>query len=764
MRQALRQAIPSMFHRRLLLLTVGAVAALGVLLTAAARLTLGEASTNARAAAEAKLVVSELTPAVRGRILDRRGRVLAHDEPGWDVCVHYSVIDGSWSHAQARAAAREEAGDRWGDMTAEAHEVLIAEKQREYDRQVAELWTLLGGLGGLGPEQVEQRRTDIVERVQYMQAYLWDRWREELEQELDGEDVPLDAVSRPIAEQRQSHAVLQDVSDAVRQEVQGFIAEAETGREAAEAMKVWSRVSVRRPTQRRYPLETMTLLLDRSNLPPTIAEDVEQEITVEGVGVHLLGQTRKITAEDLDRLDRPYVKRNRRGQIVYDLGGYSARWTDDTVGSFGIEASMESALRGTRGKRIRHLDTNATEEFPAIAGHDVQLTIDIQLQARIAAIMSPQYGLAVVNEWHGSKAYNRGEQGEPLAGAAVVLEVETGELLAAVSHPPMPLRLLEDDPDAIYRDPELLPWLNRATMGSYQPGSTLKPIILLAADAAGAHPVGQAIRCEGMFDRDHPTRHRCWIYKQYMSQHGPLDAPTSLEVSCNVYYYTLGHLMGVGRTVDWYGRFGLGAPTGCGIEESAGNLPDPDTTPRIEAINMGIGQGPVGWTPVQAAAAYAAFARDGRYVSPTLIVDNQRPQPRERRDLKLRRVALDAALDGMHGVVYGSQGTGRTLAIEGRPKIFNAERITVFGKSGTAQTGDYRWIDRNLDEQVQPGERRADPDTHAWFVALVQPPNASRPTHAIVVVCEYAGKGSQVSGPIVNQIIHALQDEGYLPS
>ena len=763
MRQALRQAIPSMFHRRLLLLTVTACAAIVVLLLATGRLTVGEASANARAAAEAKLVVSELTPAVRGRILDRRGRVLAHDEPGWDICVHYRVIDGTWAHAQAVAAVREEVGSRWGDLKADARELLVAEKQREFDRQVAELWTLLGELGGLGPEQIEQRRTKIVERVQYMQAYLWDRWRQELEDEL-GDAVPLDAVSRPIAEQRQAHAVLSDVGDEVRQIIQGFIAEADARNQAAQTMKVWSQVSARRPTQRRYPLETMTLLVDRSSLPPTIASEVEQEITVEGVGIHLLGQTRKITAEDLDRLDRPYIKRNRQGQVVYDLGGYSARWSEDTVGSFGLEQSMETYLRGTRGKLIRHLDTNAKEEFPAIAGNDVQLTVDIQLQARIQAIMSPDFGLMVVNPWHGSKALARGETGQPLAGAAVVLEVETGEVLAAVSNPPMPLRLLRDDPDAIYRDPVMLPWLNRAAMGSYQPGSTLKPIILLAADAAGAHPVAQAIRCEGVFDRAHPTRHRCWIYKQYMSQHGPLDAATSLEVSCNVYYYQLGQLMGVEREVDWYGRFGLGTPTGYGVEESAGNLPNPETTPRIEAINMGIGQGPVGWTPMQAAAAYAAIARDGRYLSPTLIIDRQRKEPREKRDLKLRRAALDATLDGLHGVVYGPQGTGRYLSLEGRPRLFNAEGVTVFGKSGTAQTGDFRWIDYNFDGQVQPGERRADPDTHAWFIAMVQPEDARRPTHVVVVVCEYAGKGAQTAGPIVNQIIHALQDEGYLPS
>lgn len=762
MRHALRQMIPSMFHRRLLLLTASAAVAIVVLLLAAARLTTGQAHANASAAAAERLVTSDLLPTVRGRILDRRGRVLAHDEPGWDVCVRYGVIDGSWAHDQARAAARREAGDRWGDLDPEDRDRLIAQQQQIYDRQVAQMWRLLGELGQMGPEQIEQRRTKIVERVQYLQAYLWERWRQELEEELQAE-VPIDAVSSPIAEQRQAHPVLRDVSNDVRQIIQGFIAEADTDSEVAQTMTVWGQIIVRRPTQRRYPLETMTLLVDRSSLPPTIAEDAKQEITVEGVGIHLLGQTRQITGEDLDKLDRPYIKRNRQGQAVYDLGGYSARWTEDTVGSFGIEQSMEHRLRGTRGRVTRHLDTGVRETFPAMPGKDVQLTLDIQLQARIQAIMSPEFGLMVVNDWHGSKAVERDEHGEPLAGAAVVLDVDTGEVLAAVSNPPMPLRLLREDPDAIYRDPQMLPWLNRATMGSYQPGSTLKPVVLLAADAAGVHPYSEPIRCEGMFDRDHPTRHRCWIYKQYMSQHGPLDAAASLEVSCNVYYYVLGDKMGVTRSVDWFGRFGLGAPVGCGIEEGSGNLPNTETTPSIEAVNMGIGQGPVSWTPMQAVAAYAAIARDGNYLAPTLIAGEQAAD-RRREDLQLRRGALDAVLEGMRGVVSGSQGTGRTLAMEGRPKIFNAEGVTVFGKSGTAQTGDYRWIDHNLDGAVQGAERQADPDSHAWFIAMVQPEGAERPTHVIAVVSEYAGKGAQTSGPVVNQIIHALQGEGYLPS
>ncbi len=765
MRRALRDAIPSMFHRRLVLLAVCACAVIVLLVLSAARLTVGPAHANASREAASKLRIVEIVPTVRGRILDRRGRVLAHDEAGWDIAVNYSLIDGSWAHRQALAAARASNPNRpWASIPAAERERLLATHQLDFDRQVDELWTMLGDLGGLGPQQIEHRRTDIASRVQDLKAFLMTRWREELSDEL-GSDVPLSAVDRPIAEERQPHAVLYDVSDFVRQEVQRFIADAATDRPEAMGMRAWREVVVHRPTQRRYPLETMTLLVDRSTLPPTIADQVEQEITVEGVAMHLLGQTRKIKAEDLTRLNRPFSRINADGQVVYDLGGYSARWPDDNVGSGALEQAMEQQLRGSRGRYLRHLDNGHREvHAEPRAGHDIQTTLDIQLQARIQAIMSPEFGLMVTNTWHGSKASEAGDLGKPLAGAAVVMDVETGEVLAAVSMPAMPLRLLRDDPDQIFRNPEYLPWVNRVTMTSYQPGSTLKPFVLLAAASAGVHDVQTPIRCEGIFDRDHPTRHRCWIFRQYMSQHGPVSAARSLEVSCNIYYYTLGKRLGIPALNQWYGRFGLGAPTGCGVEESPGDLPDPATTYRDESINMGIGQGPVGWTPLQAAAAYAMLGRDGDYIAPTFIIDEHRTSQRRQEKLKLNAAALREAMEGLHGSVYGSEGTGRHLPLEGRPLIFNAKGVTVFGKSGTAQTGRFRWIDHNLDGQRDPGEVIPDPETHAWFVALVQPDAARRPTHAIIVITEYAGSGAKVSGPIVNQIIHALQTEGYLPS
>jgi cell division protein FtsI/penicillin-binding protein 2 len=173
----------------------------------------------------------------------------------------------------------------------------------------------------------------------------------------------------------------------------------------------------------------------------------------------------------------------------------------------------------------------------------------------------------------------------------------------------------------------------------------------------------------------------------------------------------------------------------------------------------------VAWTPLQAAAAYADLARGGVHLPPTMIADEDRSTPRQAVDLKLNQAAVAAALAGLDGVVNGADGTGRWLTSHSDP-IFTVPGVKIYGKSGTADPGG-RWVDLG-GERGKPdeGDLFLDSkvvDDHSWFVALVQPQGQSRPTHVIAVVVEYAGSGSKVAGPIVNQVLLAMKQEGYLP-
>ncbi len=196
----------------------------------------------------------------------------------------------------------------------------------------------------------------------------------------------------------------------------------------------------------------------------------------------------------------------------------------------------------------------------------------------------------------------------------------------------MPLDTLENDSEKIYDDHINKPYLNRTIAQPYQPGSTIKPFMLVSAVSAGVHQLGTPILCNGYLHEGDPTHYRCWIFKQYMLRHGLLKGAEAIARSCNVFFYTLGEDMGPARVGEWYGKFGLGRPTGLSLpDEVAGDLPDPEASRAgkfntADAIFMGIGQGPVRWTPMQAAGAYATLIRKGLMMEPTLIADSERPR------------------------------------------------------------------------------------------------------------------------------------------
>jgi penicillin-binding protein 2 len=225
--------------------------------------------------------------------------------------------------------------------------------------------------------------------------------------------------------------------------------------------------------------------------------------------------------------------------------------------------------------------------------------------------------------------------------------------------------------------------------------------------------------------------------------------------------------MGLKNMSKWYSKFGLGHVTDCGLpEEVAGDLPDPDKPPGeqdvADATFMGIGQGPIRWTPIQAAAAYATLARGGQWLSPTFIKDESRGKTRQRVDLGLNAAGVREALQGLDDVANNSQSTSHTLRLPtGREPLFNVQGVKLYAKTGTAQGVSHR-IDSDGDGRITREDKVVKSGDHAWVIVLVQPNSQTRPTHVVAVVVEYGGSGSQVAGPVVNQIVHVLQREGYL--
>ena len=825
MRGLLRDIIPGMFHRRLLLLALLLLLFVVALGAKTVQLTTGGAHATSRGALEERLRQTTLIPTVRGRIYDRKARLLAEDRPGWDVHVHFSVFNGDWAFDRAADAARRAYGRTvWKSLTLAEKQVAAEPFEEAYLLQISRMWVTLAEIGGVSPQVIERRQREVVARVGKLTANASAYARRQRMERLnkDREDVSFTETYTPAAEELQTHAILYDLSPEQLERVYVFVDQAKleqdawarSVREASNAgassppdtrtYGIWLSVEPRRVNQRSYPWETHAVVIDRSTLPGTLRHDTPIEARVEGVARHVIGSMRRINRDDKLWASRPY---RRQAELtdeqvaagveppppVIDLGGYQA---GDLIGRSGVEASMESVLRGTRGRTVRSRHTANETTEPPTAGQDVTLTLDVQLQARIQALMAhdPRVGLMYSKGWHHAPVKPRGTKpGDPLNGAAIVLDIETAEVLAAVSVPGLSLADYTDASRGTFSNHRDAPYRFRPLEGVYDPGSTNKPLIAAAAITDGILAPDEELDLTGGKLWKHSKSFRDWIYRPVngMITFGHMDAIEAIAVSSNVFFGQLAQRWGMsefgyGRVPWWLSQYGMGRKAGCGLHESAGVLmrPDvlealPDTQPESTAAYMTIGEAGLSVTPLQVVAAHATLARGGLYVPPTLVSDASRPgPPRETWRLNLSPAARDRALRGMDRSANfkGTDGRDRGTTYLIRPqgndeRVFNCPGVHVYAKSGTAQAAPQR---ATLDDGRPVSKNNPDPETgatvgevlregnHGWIVALVRPENEPQPTHVIAVVVEYGGSGGSVAGPIVNQIIYALRDEGYL--
>lgn len=745
---SVRDIVPSMFHRRLMLLGVVMLVSVGALGAQLARLSVAEGE-QWLTEAESVLSQSELLPTVRGRILDRQGRPLALDQACDNVMVDYGVISGDWAYRQARRDAYRQHADRWAKLSFDQRELLIRKAQAPYTARVEALWDELERVGGIDEQTLLARREAILRRVQAIRADVWDRQSQRRAAEVEG-PVELADVAIRIRDEVQPHILLPAVDD----EVARYFRKLENSDLPG--------LHVRPAKRRAYPWREVSVVVEMDRMPGPLKSDEPRTIRIRGVADHVLGDMRDVWAEDVDPSQggRPY----RRADGSVDLKGYLP---GDRIGLRGVEAAEEDRLRGTRGRKVRHRITKQETVTPAEHGNDVRLTLDIRLQARIQALLDPRVGLTQVQPWHENKEL---PLGTPLNASVVVLDVQTGETLAMVSSPANAEPAPEGQGYPDWPVEVDTPAINRPIGAIYPPGSTLKPIVYTLAAARGAITHGQVIDCQGHYLPNRPTIYRCWIFKNYTATHGPLDPVEAIARSCNIYFYTCGDRLGARRLVEELQSFGFGHRPGIGLPgESPGIMPNLDgnnapgrALSRSNAIQMGIGQGPIAATPMQVAAAHAALARDGVYMSPLLIRDRlseQRLIP-----LDIPGGVIERAIEGMRASANEDFGTAHHITFDegGRKPIITVEGIDVLAKTGTAQApiqfedvNDNGRFDEERDTVIRSG-------SHAWYVCHAKPADQRGPGVVVVTMVEYAGSGGRVSGPITNQVLHALRDEGYL--
>jgi penicillin-binding protein 2 len=314
------------------------------------------------------------------------------------------------------------------------------------------------------------------------------------------------------------------------------------------------------------------------------------------------------------------------------------------------------------------------------------------------------------------------------SGAAVVMDVQTGQVLCYYSSPSYPAvpptsSLAQAVWKQVFADPRK-PMLDRVSQGTYAPGSVFKVILAAAALEEGIWGPSRGVSCGGAFQFGNKA-FRCWN----RGGHGWVDLRRAIAVSCDVYFYQLGLALGVDRIQTWAQRFGMGTRTGVDLPfEKPGLVPSEEWSRRVrgvpwypgETVSLAIGQGPVLVTAMQACQVYAAIANGGTLLAPRLAAEGV-PQ---RRAVEVSPSTLAFLREALGDVVADPGGTAHRQEQDGLP--------TIAGKTGTSQ------VMSEVDGKPYIKE-------HAWFAGFAPRGN---PRVACAVLVEHGGHGSEAAAPL----------------
>lgn len=451
---------------------------------------------------------------------------------------------------------------------------------------------------------------------------------------------------------------------------------------------------------------------------------------------HIVGHVGYPTAEELPEI----IRQGFNAETMIGRAGVERSWNDILNGIPGGTLSLVSSS----GERLRILAEAAPQ-----SSQSIWLTIDTRLQAYVQQALRDAY--------EGNNTYI-GDQpawGATSPGAsAIVFEVNTGEVLAMVSHPdydanaftPFPLMGREaaaDEQQRVINDSRT-PMLNRPAQGAYPSGSVFKVVDAVAIQDSGIYDAAQDYYCSGFWEHEDDYR-TDWI----AGGHGRVTTRSALAQSCNPFFYETGFLLNQADPnllPSYARRMGLGNLTGIDdVSEAAGLIHDPQIIREqygrawtySDAVNLSIGQGEVQVTPLQMVRMYAGIANGGALMRPHLVREHgilsERTfvaEPDIMSSFDVAPEALDLVRQGLCDVTVQRYGTA--WHIFNLPNESPMMDLGVCAKTGTAQA---------------PG---ANALPHSWFAAYAP---AGAPEIAVVVMVENAGDGSAVAAPITKFIM-----------
>jgi len=702
-----------MYGKRIKIFVVITMLALGVCLVRLAQMQLLSASSVQNEIAELKRQrgQSKQLKTIRGRILDRKGNVLAIDEAQFWVHIEYTL--SSYLDARIQRYLRMQAAER-----AEP-EPAILKTNEEIRARLDDLQLVIEKCAlfkGVEP-------SEIMDEIQKINDYVWDQrafqaWRKKF----------------PNSEVLEKYGSIRSVlgSEAIADFEKNVV-------DPDERIELAGKVDITE-MHRSWPL----LKLDTDD--DIFAAQLEF-MNTEGIQI-------------LPTENRVYPYGPAAAQTIGWVGPATQErdkelFEDDRLSSYlggelcgredGVEYACEAILRGRRGEEIFNIDGELTSQTDTQFGKDVKLSLDIELQQRIEEYLTN---------------YNH----DPNCGpgiSAVVIEVGTGDILALVSLPTYDLNRVRYDYGELIRD-RSRPMINRAVNDEYPPGSIVKPFILIAGMETDQITAEEIISCPPQ--KAPPGWPNCLIYNRYKAGHDGRwenNARNAIKGSCNIYFSHLAERIDPPILQEWLFKFGYGRDIlfvpesladpnrgeierdfkqSAGIISSGrgrGTFASAEEMPSIrpgERRMFGIGQGNLRVTPLQVANAMAALARSGTFKLPRLFYNE--PKNSEGIDLGVSQETLAVVYDGMSDVVNERGGTAYTQ-FEHFLRILSQEDVKAYGKTGSTERPE-----------------------HAWFAGFAQDSTARK--IALSVVVEGGQHGSSDAAPLARDIIQLCIEAGYI--
>jgi penicillin-binding protein 2 len=650
---------------------------------------------------------------IRGKILDRNGKVLAVDEPQFQVYINYGFT--CFMDDRVRQGNLLKAADKKNDTAA-----LSAKAQKEINDELPDLNRIISKcaqLGGVKPAEVETK-------IQKINDFVWKRrtfqaWRDNFpDSEVFGNfkniiSIP-DYVATADFEKKEPNSVerLRLINKV----------------DIAEMHKSWPLVELKNND------DIFTAQLELSDIDGV-------QILAKGQRFYPFGSA---AAQTIGWVGPATQQADRELFADDEL----SRYLDGEVcgREDGVEYACETILRGKRGKIVYDIDHELIDETKAQLGEDVSLTLDIGLQQRI-------------EEYLTDCRLNPNCQA-PMA--AVVIDVASGDILALVSEPIFDLNRIRRDYASVAGDPNE-PLRNRAINKQYPPGSAVKPLILIAGLESGKITSDEVISCPPQ--KAPPGWPSCWLYNRYDSCHDYEwlnNAHNAIKGSCNIYFSRLADRIEPQVLQQWLSAFGYGHVSplvqvedgeGRDLRQAPGQIstiPAQSTNPAFEQLPpinrserryFGIGQGNLRATPLQAANAMAAIARGGIYKPAKLLLayrpssDVHHPSsPDEGQNLGISTETLKVVYDGMYAVVNEPGGTAyKEFASSGLAE----QGVRVYGKTGSTEEPD-----------------------NAWFSGFAE--DGKERKLAIAVVVEGGQSGPADAAPLARNIIQFCIEAGYI--